>query len=141
MFGSMKGWTLMEALERLSDPADLDARDKLKDCLSREKDPGARIKLRDKLQALTSRLEANVVRPLRGFRLHSSGFVIPLTANSHRELISADLWELAEIEFYNSSMNVHNLRIVHIEVYGSIMDKGRGEKMAKAVEVPSDPAQ
>ena len=64
-----------------------------------------------------------------------------LIHNSHRELISADLWELAEIEFSNSSMNVHNLRIVHIEVYGSIMDKGRGEQMAKAVETPSVPAQ
>ena len=90
MFGSMKGWTLMEALERLSDPADLDARNKLKDCLSR--DPDARIERWDELQALTSCLEGNVIRPLRAFRLHSSGFVLPLTANSHRELISSDFW-------------------------------------------------
>lgn len=68
----------MEALEQLSDPADLEMRNRLNDRLGKEADPVARGVLMDEMHELTKRLEANVIKPLRAFRFHSSGFLLPL---------------------------------------------------------------
>lgn len=65
-------------------------------------------------------LEAFVIAKLRASYLEATGFKLPLTPNSMREDISADLWELVEANFEESSIYVRSLTIIGIQVYPGI---------------------